>query len=334
MNNLINIGVSEIKLLSDIQIGVSEISTGVSEISNGVSEISNEISLINLECEEIINIPPIKVIESIIEIQIEPIIEIKKKYDNIICHYINLDRRADRKIHIEKQLKYFENMFLCERISARDGRKINIQDYVNKKILPPTPRWQGKPFRRGQVACIESHIDSWRKFLKTNKKYLLNLEDDVIINKKYFENMFPKIMKNISGLDFDWLYLGRQCLGYTAFYSGPVVKTHYYIPQTLGFGAHSYILSRDGAKNMIKYYTSRKLSGNIQYNMVTIPLDIMDSHKIFYKRIMRKQLKIFSILPEGFDKKRKISRGKAIHSKSNDFFFFSKDWSDSDTAFK
>ena len=233
---------------------------------------------------------------------------------------------------MEKVLKYFDNMFPYKRISAKDGKNIDIGKYIKAKILPPNPRFKGKPFRRGQIGCIQSHIASWREFLKTDKKYLINLEDDVLINKKYFEKEFPKIMQNIKKLDFDWLYLGRQCLGYKGFYSGPVVKKSFYIPYTFGFGAHAYMLSRNGAKNMIKYYTSKKISGNIQYQMVMIPLDIMDSHKIFYKKIMHKQMKVFSILPEGFDKKRRIPSGKGVFSKSEDFFFYAKNWNDSDTT--
>jgi len=246
-----NIGISDelnIGISGELNIGISsELSIGISELSIGISE------LLNISIEILI-----------------PIVEIPKlKYDNIICHYINLDRREDRKIHMEKQLEYFDNVFAYKRISAKDGKTINIGKYVKAKILPPNPRFKGKPFRRGQIGCIQSHIASWRDFLKTDKKYLLNLEDDILINKKYFEKMFPKIMSHIKKLDFDWLYLGRQCLGYKAFYVGPVVRKYFYIPKTFGFGAHAYMLSRDGAKNMIKYYTSQKLEQN-SYIMIIL----------------------------------------------------------------
>ena len=48
--------------------------------------------------------------------------------------------------------------------------------------------------------------------------------------------------------------------------------------------------------------------------------------------IMKKQIKVYSILPEGFDKKRRIPSGKGVYSKSEDFFFYAKNWSDSDTS--
>lgn len=272
------------------------------------------------------------VINEDISIGISEIVIPVRKYPNLVTYYINLDRRTDRNEHMIKQLEYLDNICDYERIRAYDGKELNIDDYVRRELLPPSPRWSGREFRRGELGCIMSHIRSWKIFIKSKKKYLLHLEDDVILNKKYFDKIFDKIMNNIEKLDFDWLYVGRQSLGEKGFYSGDFVQNYFYKPLRMGFGAHSYILSRQGAKNMIKYYTMKKVLGSVKYQYITIPLDIMDIHKIQYKNLMGKPLKLYSIIPENYNEKKNKSKNEVITSTSSDFLFFAKNWSDSDTT--
>lgn len=280
---------------------------------------------------DILGVTGILGITGIFGILEEPVIEIKK-YPNLVTYYINLDRRTDRNEHMIEELKYLDNICDYKRISSYDGKELNLDDYVKRQLLPPHPRWNGRPFKRGELACIMSHIKSWKIFMRTNKKYLLHLEDDVILNKKYFDKIFDKIMGNIDKLDFDWLYVGRQSLGETGFYNGGLINNFFYKPLRLGFGAHSYILSRQGAKNMIKYYTMKKIAGSVRYQYFSVPFDIMDTHKDYYKKMMGKRMKVYSIIPEDYNKKKGFSSNKSISSTSSDFLFYAKNWSDSDTT--
>lgn len=256
------------------------------------------------------------------------------KYNNIICYFINLERRKDRLDNILNELDYCKNLFKYEKINAIDANKISLQNFISRNELSKNPRWnRNEPFKRGHLACMISHLNCWKKFLLNDDyDYLLVLEDDIKINKSYFDKIFPKIMKNIDSLKFDWLYLGRQSLGHTGFYSGPIVNEIFYRPRTFGVGNHSYILSRQGARNLVKYLTKTKVIGIASpFQYPSWPLDMMDNHKKFYAKYMQKQLRIFSVIPENFEEKKEISRHQMIQSKSLDFLFYQKNWNDSDT---
>ena len=254
------------------------------------------------------------------------------KYNNIICYYINLDRRSDRLNLIQNELKHFDNLFKCEKIKALDAKDLKLQIFINRNIIQPNPRWEGNKFKTGHLACIESHLNSWKKFLTTKYQYLLLLEDDIIINKSYFDEMFPKIMDKINIINFDWLYLGRQCLGYKRFYKGNLINDIFYKPMYYGTGNHSYILSRDGATNLINYLEKPKSIGYIKYKYPSWPLDRWDIHEKYYKIHMGKPINIISIIPVDYNKKKNIGSEEHISSKSKDFLFYARNWNDSDTS--
>ena len=154
----------------------------------------------------------------------EPIDKDKIVYKNLICYFINLEKRKDRLKNVLKELKYFNTLFLYEKFEAIDANDLNMQNFIDNKIIPQNPRWRDHTFKRGHLACMLSHLNCWKQFLKTNYKFLLILEDDIKINKPYFDKMFPKIMHSIDYLNFDWLYLGRQPLGSMKFYHGEQIS--------------------------------------------------------------------------------------------------------------
>ena len=80
--------------------------------------------------------------------------------------YINLDKRPDRKIHIENQLKGFKNV---ERIPAIDTSKTN-----------------------GYEGCVLSHITALEKAKKEKLPQVIIMEDDFEwVNKDKF--VYPEI---------------------------------------------------------------------------------------------------------------------------------------------
>lgn len=257
---------------------------------------------------------------------------IEKKFKNIICFFINLEKRPDRLTHILQELKYFDPLFEYQRFDAVDAKDLNIQHFINKNIIPKNPRWRDQIFKRGHLACMLSHLTCWKQFLRTNRKFLLVLEDDIRINKPYFDEMFPKIMNSIPYLTFDWLYLGRQSLGSMQFYKGEEVGKLFYKPKICGNGNHSYILSRVGANKMIRYLTNDKKSYNNEiFQIFPWPIDMLDEHRKFFRQSMGNELRILSVVPENFDIKKKYLTTKCINSNSRDFLFYSHDWNDSDT---
>jgi GR25 family glycosyltransferase involved in LPS biosynthesis len=235
---------------------------------------------------------------------------------NIIIYYINLKHRIDRK---DRLLNELNNINIpIERIDAIDKKNLNKDDLIKNKYIS-----DNTTLRLGQIACILSHKKAWEYFLNSNYDYAIFLEDDVVINKKYFELYFDKILNELNNIDFDWLYLGRNNLQFKNFYKGKNINKYFYQPDHLGVGCHSYLLSKNGARIKINYYN--KLKGNIY--LTNHPLDLMESNKHLIKHYLNKDIKILSILPDKY-----YNNDIIIESFSNEFLFYPINISDSDTS--
>lgn len=114
------------------------------------------------------------------------------------------------------------------------------------------------------LGCAISHLQVWKKFIKTKQKYCLILEDDVIFDNSFHKKNVVKILKHTPS-DFDLLYLG--CFDSNIFKyamtlvsnSGSFEKINKYVNKpAVALATHSYILSRKGCKKLIKL-----LDGNI-----------------------------------------------------------------------
>lgn len=148
------------------------------------------------------------------------------KWDNIFI--INLSRRPDRKIQMEKKFS-MANITQYQFIEACDGSDSKIITQYNKlkkeknlHIITP-----------GHFACLLSHIKAIKLAKQMNYKQIMILEDDV-----FFQNNLLDILHNIYVPDYDMLYLG-----------GIMSKKKYfnenwaYSNKTNIIGAYAYILS-------------------------------------------------------------------------------------------
>tara|TARA_B100001121_G_C18699031_1_gene626465 strand:- start:1070 stop:1780 length:711 start_codon:yes stop_codon:yes gene_type:complete len=235
---------------------------------------------------------------------------------NIIIYYINLDRRNDRNEKIIKELELITDIPI-KRISAIDKNELNRNKLIEEKYITDKTS-----LRLGQIACILSHMKVWEEFLNSNYDYCIILEDDVKINKKYFNEHFYNILNELNNINFDWLYLGRNNLQFKNFYKGKMINKYFYIPQAYGYGTHSYILSRDGAKLKFDYYNT--LKNNTFFT--NHPLDFLESNKYLIKHFLNKEIKILSILPI-----KDYNSDKIIEKFSDEFLFYPINVNDSDT---
>jgi GR25 family glycosyltransferase involved in LPS biosynthesis len=237
---------------------------------------------------------------------------------NIIIYYINLDRRNDRNDRIIQELKLINNIPI-KRISAIDKNDLDMNKLIEEKYIN-----EKTSLRLGQIACIFSHIKVWEEFLNSNYDYCIILEDDIKINKKYFNEKFFLILNEFNNIDCDWLYLGRNNLNHENFYKGDIINKFFYKPLTYGYGAHSYVLSKKGARKQLDYYKFKKNG----YFFTNHPLDLIQEHNHLMKHFCKDYLKCLSILPYGgFDKYSNIKS-----SLSQEFLFHQKDISDTDTS--
>lgn len=159
---------------------------------------------------------------------------------NIPTYVINLDRRQDRWENTQKELQKVG--IISQRISAVDASTPEFKKFYSsipspKRSLPET-------------ACSESHIKVYKKFLKTNEDYALIFEDDIVFPPS---TTYEKLNTALNeSKDFKLLLLGH-C--YTSKHSVDEKGSPF-----LGKGlcAHAYVISRQGAKDILNTYSVRE----------------------------------------------------------------------------
>lgn len=150
--------------------------------------------------------------------------------------------------------------FDTELFNGINGNTINlntIKKHFNSiwfNIAPPST-----------LGCAMSHLSVWKTFIKTKESHCLILEDDVIFYKNNIQNinynLYNDTIKvlNYTPKNFDLLYLG--CFDSTVFQyamtllynAGTFKKINKYINKpSVALATHSYIISRKGAKKLIK----------------------------------------------------------------------------------
>jgi GR25 family glycosyltransferase involved in LPS biosynthesis len=112
------------------------------------------------------------------------------------------------------------------------------------------------------VGIAMSHINSWKKFIKSKQNIALFFEDDAVFVDNFRKKLDNAIENTPS--DFDILYLG--CFGcdnpvnfFTLVNNGIVnlnannINKYVKKPE-IAFALHSYVLTRKGARKLINYY--------------------------------------------------------------------------------
>jgi glycosyl transferase family 25 len=207
------------------------------------------------------------------------------KTDQIGIYYINMDKSKDRLIHMKKQLK--EQDLIGIRQNGIDGKKIDLYDKKYKFFLRNLKtHFIKNPDRIGHLGCFLSHLDIYRKFLNSPKKYCLILEDDTSFLTKNFKIELNNSIKRFSTSNWDIILFGyhidqdwnkkHKNNNRDLFLKDNIIHNINYFT-----GLHCYLINRFSAKKILK-----KLSQPNWY----IDWEIS---KLAYK----KQLKIYGIFP-------------------------------------
>lgn len=111
------------------------------------------------------------------------------RFDKVFC--INLDRRPDRMLHFEDQVKKYD-LGDFERISAVDGKNIDKETY-NSNLLP------------GEIGIILSNKKIFEWSIEKKHKNILIIEDDCLFHDsvKNIGHIFNYLPDN-----WDMLYFG------------------------------------------------------------------------------------------------------------------------------
>ena len=125
---------------------------------------------------------------------------------NLDIKYINVDREIERSRNLEKQLDEFA--LSAERHSAVTPDNISDSDknYLSK--------WKarlgfGRELTLAEICCYTSRCQVLEAFLQTETKWLLILEDDIII-PSYFSELLDKVL-NIEEIQDGCVNLYKRC---------------------------------------------------------------------------------------------------------------------------
>lgn len=164
-------------------------------------------------------------------------------------YYINLDKRVDRNIHVNHELKKLNFKGNIERVPAVDGKILNINT-ISSSLLTDEGKYDTLDSKaplyykltRGSVGCAFSHLNVYNKIIDelSDNEYALILEDDIYIDND-FTIKLNKYIENIPS--FDILFLGYHSIN-------PIEDNNnnniYGKPKKL-WGLFSYIINKKAA---------------------------------------------------------------------------------------
>lgn len=196
--------------------------------------------------------------------------------------YINLDRRQDRRDHIESTLS-----FVCERFPAVDGQSLELNPLV-QKIFPNLDKTT-----KAEAACAMSHYMIWKTLLNddSSESYLI-LEDDVVFEKG-FTTFWNHGQSLLLPKDYSLIYLGgcqpwnkpqyHKCLERYNDCFNRIKKTDFFQPDShyWHMNASSYILSKKGAKVLCDFVDQNGFTVSLDHFMIYIINDY-DSNSLYH----------------------------------------------------
>jgi len=142
--------------------------------------------------------------------------------------YINLDRRTDRKEHLEKNLKEY-NITGVERQPARENTSTT------------------------QLNLVNTNFDLYKKFLSTDAETLLVLEDECKFLPSIKQDT-KEVFENIHNTEWDLFWVGGINRKPPIFY-----KNKCYQVSSPSY-AQSYIIKRRMAEDMLNYFNPNWLN--------------------------------------------------------------------------
>ncbi|XP_045784929.1 glycosyltransferase 25 family member [Maniola jurtina] len=161
---------------------------------------------------------------------------------------INLERRVERRKLME--LSFQELGMEVETVKAVNGRTLNPEDLreLNVRLMPEyEDPYHKRPIKAGEIGCFLSHYNVWNKIVENGYELSMILEDDVRF-VPYFRLRFSGLLREVSGHDYDLLYLGRKILLDSA--ERPV--TAHTTKPLYSYWTLGYLLTLRGARKLLE----------------------------------------------------------------------------------
>lgn len=193
--------------------------------------------------------------------------------NNLVIYLINLDRSPERLSAMQEKLSKLGLKFV--RVPAIDGKKTEFTDkQVNAKKYSLL---HGKYITPTEVACYISHYNTMVEFLKSDKKFALVLEDDMIFSDKFLDVLSALLKKSD---DWDLVKLNGG-------HSGGNVKYRNILPN-VNLVWNLFHQSKTGA-----YLMNRKAAESYVKKM--LPMFVPIDHE--YIKFWKYGLRGFSVFP-------------------------------------
>lgn len=109
-------------------------------------------------------------------------------------YVINMPKATQRKESIIPFIKDLN--FPYEVIKAHDWRELDSMTINEHTDIATFSKLTGMPPKMGEIACYMSHVEVWKKFVKSNYEFALIFEDDVKIDKNELLRKIDLLIKN------------------------------------------------------------------------------------------------------------------------------------------
>lgn len=204
--------------------------------------------------------------------------KISFEYPDIRTFVINLDRREDR-WRMFKSRADAVGFRKYERVSATDGRTLDLNDKKIKRMFPvdlstEKKRYESHCRKSGVLGCAISHIDIWRDMIKKtddDEEVWMILEDDVEFTS-LFPKKWPELWKTLKNDNrWDLLYLGYTDHEYkygdpdvypgVSRFRGGICRRH-------GGGTFGYCIRRSAAKYYVNLVDKEGMYRAVDWFMI------------------------------------------------------------------
>jgi GR25 family glycosyltransferase involved in LPS biosynthesis len=212
------------------------------------------------------------------------------KLDEFGVVVINLDRKKDT-------YQRFTNHYIatdlgkmkkCARISAVDGKNIDIKRYVSPEawndiqyVNNHNHRYRHNQLTPGAVGCYLSHIKAYQHLRDLSYEYLMIFEDDARFVRS---DVFQQLRKYMFTIPDDWDLLLMGCICH-------VCKEHQHHQDLKHFFLlHGYLIKKSGALKLLAHFdqtpirqqldselSAMAISGKIKIVCITPQLVLQDN---------------------------------------------------------
>ena len=168
---------------------------------------------------------------------------------------ISLPESADRRAAMAAQMERLALPFMF--VDAVDGRKMDVLQQPGYDAAVRL-RSFGLHLKGGEWGCLLSHKKIYEMMLAENIPQAVIFEDDALI-----ADNFPRVLEDILAMDLDYdviRFMGSNKIARKGYRHIIQVDEGLWLGRlpSIHGGAHAYLITQDGARKMMDYFTHHK----------------------------------------------------------------------------